>query len=220
MAQRPSPKATLSSQIVERLRAQILRGALAPGAKINLDLLRTAHAVSISPLREAMARLVADGLVAFEDQRGYSVTRHSRADLDDITHLRVILETEALRAAIAAGDLDWESAVMGAVHRLERTPRADAESWEAAHSAFHMALIAGCARPKLLEFCTVLRRQHDRYRRIHLSAELREAQAERAASEHRALAEAAAARQSDPACALLRAHIEATAASLRAQLQS
>lgn len=220
MSKRPTPKATLSTRIADQLRAQIVSGTLTPGSKINLDHLRSQIGVSISPLREAVARLVAEGLVEFEDQRGYAVSPHSLADLDEITNLRVLLETEALHAAITHGDLDWESKVMGSIYRLERTPRAGAVDWEAAHSAFHMALISGCGRPKLLEFCTVLRRQHDRYRRIQMNAELRAAQADRVDTEHRAIAEAAVAREAEHATALLRAHIEATATTLRAQLRT
>jgi len=59
--------------------AAILRGDLKPGAKINLDRLRQDFAVSISPLREAVSRLVPDGLVEFEDQRGYRVAPVSAA---------------------------------------------------------------------------------------------------------------------------------------------
>jgi DNA-binding GntR family transcriptional regulator len=210
-------KETLSSRIVADLRAAIVRGELAPGEKINLDRLREAQDVSISPLREAMSRLAADGLVAFEDQRGYSVTPVSLGDLAEITRLRVALESLALRGAVAAGDLDWESQVMGALYRLRTTPRsAEAPAaWEAAHTEFHMALLRGAAMPLLLQFCAQLRCLQDRYRALYL-ADLpagRDVQAE-----HDAIAAAACARNADLAVSRLVAHIEATGALLRARM--
>jgi DNA-binding GntR family transcriptional regulator len=209
-------KETLSSRIVAQLRQAILQGQLAPGEKINLDRLRDQHQVSISPLREAVSRLVPDGLVAFEDQRGYSVAPISAADLAEITRLRCTLESQALREAVAAGDLEWESQVMGALYRLRITEvgsddAAGAAAWEAAHAEFHMALIRGCNSPLLLHFCTVLRAMQDRYRwlfRASLPAG-RDVQAE-----HDGIAAAATSRQADLACARLVAHIEGTAALL------
>ena len=65
---------TLSTTLVARLRDAIMRGELLPGSKLNLDRLRTAFGVSLSPLREALCRLENDGLVALIDQRGYRVT--------------------------------------------------------------------------------------------------------------------------------------------------
>lgn len=210
-------KETLSSRIVADLRTQIVRGTLAPGEKINLDRLRAAQDVSISPLREAMSRLVADGLVAFEDQRGYSVTPVSEAGLAEITRLRVTLEAMALRGAIAAGDLEWESRVMGALYRLRTAPRAtgDTAQWETAHTEFHMALLRGAPMPLLLHFCAQLRALQDRYRMLFL-ADLpagRDVQAE-----HDAIAAAACARNADLAVSRLVAHIEATGALLRTRM--
>ena len=72
---------TKVSLLTERLREAILSGDLEPGSKINLARLREALGVSLSPLREALARLIAVGLVAFHDNRGYRVAPLSRTDL-------------------------------------------------------------------------------------------------------------------------------------------
>src|SRR4051794_29824701 len=66
----PSTKASL---LTSRIREAILSGELRPGTKINLAHLRDALGVSLSPLREALARLIAVGLVEFHDNRGYRV---------------------------------------------------------------------------------------------------------------------------------------------------
>lgn len=216
MARETTRKATLSSRISADLRAQIMRGDITPGEKVNLDRLRETYGISISPLREAVSRLVADGLVSFEDQRGYTVTPISLADLAEVTQLRGELEVMALAASVAEGDLEWESEVMGTQYRLSRTEPKASDDWEAAHTTFHMALISGCRKPRLLQFCTMLRIQHDRYRRVLLS----NGEARRVDEEHAAIAEAAVQRESTRAPALLRAHIEATGAELRALLQA
>ncbi len=131
-------KETISSRISGMLREQILKGELAPGSKVNLDRLREQHDVSISPLREAVSRLVADGLVEFEDQRGYRVVPVSRENLAEVIMLRSELEVMALRQSIAHGDLEWESNVIRALHRLTHTSRDNdgLDAWEAAHTGF------------------------------------------------------------------------------------
>jgi GntR family carbon starvation induced transcriptional regulator len=132
--------ATLSSSLVRRLRDSILRGELLPGSKLNLDRLRTAFGVSLSPLREALCRLENDGLVALIDQRGYRVTPVSAGNLTEIIRLRVELEGLAVKEAIQHGDVAWEGRVLATLHQLSRCKRgsrsaAEQEAWEIAHRA-------------------------------------------------------------------------------------
>ena len=101
----------------------ILRGDLPPGSKVHLDQLRERFGVSLSPMREAVSRLVADGIVVFEDQRGYRIAPVSRENLMEISQVRADVESLTLRYAIAAADLDWESEILAALHRVNRTPR-------------------------------------------------------------------------------------------------
>jgi DNA-binding GntR family transcriptional regulator len=217
----PPRKETLSSRISATLRQAILRGELAPGARINLDRLRERYDISISPLREAVARLVADGLVTFEDQRGYRVAPVSMANLDEVTVLRAECEVIALSASIGRGDLDWESDVMRALHLLGRAAGPEAagpdpnEAWEAAHGDFHRTLIRGCAMPVLLGFCSVLHNMTERYHRLYPPAS---PPGRAALAEHEAIALAAIARNAEPACAALRAHVLGAGAELKRRL--
>jgi GntR family transcriptional regulator, carbon starvation induced regulator len=216
----PARKETISSRISALLREAILRGDLAPGSKINLDRLREQHDISISPLREAVSRLVADGLVEFEDQRGYRVVPVSLENLAEVTALRSELEVIALRASIEHGNLDWESDVMRALYLLTRTERDNArpetvEAWELAHSDFHMALIRGCDMPLLLNFCSVLRNMNDRYRRLTAAQMPTDRDVN---AEHDEIAMAATARDSHRACAALKSHILRTGEDLKRRL--
>lgn len=216
----PPRKETISSRISALMRDAILCGDLAPGAKINLDRLRERFDISISPLREAMSRLVADGLVEFEDQRGYRVVPVSLENLAEVTALRAEFEVIALRASIERGNLDWESDVIRALYLLTRNERdgtrpESIESWESAHSDFHMALIRGCGMPLLLTFCSVLYNMTDRYRRLYLA---RDPSGRDVEAEHEGIAMAATARDTDRACAEIRAHILKTGEDLRRRM--
>lgn len=213
-------KNTIASQLVDRLREAIVSGQLEPGAKINLDRARESFAVSLSPLREALARLIPDGLVTFEDNRGYRVAPVSLADLREITRLREEFETLALRHAIAVAPTQWEGEVMRALHALntaERDPAdpATLERWEALHRAFHLTLLAGCGMPLLLKFCRTLLTLNDRYRRSFL---VRTAGDRDVGAEHGAIAQGAVARDADFACDRLREHINRTGSNLAGHL--
>ena len=220
LPEKKRPKPTIAGQIAGDLRSRILSGELAPGSKLNLDHLRDDMSVSVSSIREAVTRLVADGLLTAEEQKGYHVAPISLGNLDEVTSLRVQLEPFALRLAIANGGLDWETDVTAALYRLNNTVRTmgDPESlvaWEQAHNAFHQALIDRCDMPVLLRFYRILMSMNDRYRALFMSA----GQDQRdLAQEHSCIAEAALKRDADKAGSLLAAHIERTGASLRKRL--
>lgn len=214
-------KPTIAGRLAADLRARILTGELAPGERLNLDRMRDDLSVGVSSLREAVTRLVADGLITAEEQRGYHVSPISLANLDEVTRLRMELEPLALRSAIANGGLDWETDVMAALYRLNHTERrlddrASIEAWERAHNAFHLALIDRCDMPLLMRFQRVLITMNDRYRRIFLSTA---SEQRNLAEEHTAIAEAATRRDPDAAAGLLAAHIERTGSTLRRKLE-
>lgn len=220
VAEGEDAKNTIASQLVARLREAIVSGDLVAGSKINLDQARRQFDVSLSPLREALARLISDGLVQFEDNRGYWVAPVSLDNLEEVTTLRVELETLALREACARADKDWEGNVIRALHRLNKIER-DPErvetlmTWEEAHRAFHLTLIAGCGRPLLLQLCSTLLNLNDRYRRLFLS---RTGGDRNVAMEHSEIAQAAVVRDTDYACERLREHLGRTGTNLRRHL--
>jgi DNA-binding GntR family transcriptional regulator len=213
-------KNTKASLLVDRLREAILSGALKPGIKINLETVRRQFDVSLSPLREALARMIAIGLVELHDNRGYTVSPVSLDNLGEITQLRMDFESLALSAAIANGDLSWEADVMRALHRLNRTSRdpddaSTLEEWEQAHRDFHWSLLAGSGMPLLLNFCLTLHNLNDRYRRVFLVTHGGD---RNVAREHSAIAQTAVTRNAAEACAKLREHIHRTGNNLRKRL--
>src|SRR4051812_34085945 len=127
-----------------RLREDIIRGVLQPAAKLRIEQLRQSYGLGASPLREALSRLVADGLVETEGQRGFWVAPISRAELHDITAARQVIEVGALRQSIAHGSVEWEGRVVAARHNLDHVEKSMAAptaevitNWERANRQFH-----------------------------------------------------------------------------------
>ncbi|RYY85153.1 MAG: FCD domain-containing protein [Comamonadaceae bacterium] len=211
---------TLSSSIAGSLREAISRGEIPPGAKLRLEDLRARFGVSLSPLREALSRLAAEGFVVLEDQRGYRVAPISEAHLDEVTRLRALVETFALSESIAAGDDRWESGIVARLHRLDKLGKASASpqgvlAWEAAHRDLHHHLTAACGMPLLLQFSSTLHDLGDRYRRLFLDEQPVDPHVGR---EHADICEAVLRRDTEAACALLRHHIERTGRNVRETL--
>lgn len=201
-------KETMANRAASALRAEILSGALAPGAKVNLDRLRERLDLSLAPVREAVTRLACEGLVEAEDQRGYRVAPVSAEDLAEITMLRAEFDALALALSIERGDLDWESAVLAALHRLTRSTPADRAT---AHAAFHAALIAGAGAPRLIAQCARLYALTARYAALFGAPDDDPDTAP-------AIAAAAVARKADDARRLIADHARRTGAALAARL--
>ena len=91
---------SLTAGVAKALKNDIVRGAYLPEAKLRIAELAEFYGVSPGAVREALSRLVSEGLVEFNEQRGFRAAPVSEADLTDITRTRVLIECEALRAAM------------------------------------------------------------------------------------------------------------------------
>ncbi len=215
---------TRTEQVYARIRSDILAGHLTPGAKLPFAELVARYGGSTSVIREGLTRLVEQGLVQAEPQHGFRVVPLSITDLDDLTTARCELEGLVLRLSIAAGDLEWESAIVAAHHTLERTPMAPvpdgdtdegddsgalSDEWRAAHARFHNALIAGCPNVRLRTMASSLRDAAELYR--SWSGRLGHDQHRDIPGEHGAIAEAVLSRDADRAVAALTTHLRRTA---------
>src|SRR6266849_2895565 len=83
--------------IAEQLRRAILLGSIAGGAQLKQNDVAARFGVSVAPVREALQRLIADGLAVLHPNRGVTVTDISDDDFLDIAELRALLEPQALR---------------------------------------------------------------------------------------------------------------------------
>lgn len=202
---------TTGEQTYRRLRADIVFGRLPPAGRLRLDALRARYDVSIATLREALPRLVTEGLILFEPARGFEVAPVSARDLTEIAEMRALLECHAIGAAFARGDLDWEAGVVAAHHKLSRMEarmlagdRSVSEAWKACDRAFHQALISACGAPELL---AAYDRIFDRFLRYQVLLVMFRGKV--AAEEHDDLRDCALSRDSDRARAILTRHIGA-----------
>ncbi len=208
------PADTLAERAAEVLQRDILAGALAPGARLPVHDLAARYAIGVTPLREALARLVALGLVA-AGQRGFRVAAVSRDDLADITRARQAVEAAGLRLAFVQGDAEWEAGIVAALHLLRRlaevtaAPSGTNPAFDDAHKRFHVALIAGCRSPRLLRLQSVLYDEAYRYRRVMM---MRFEGWGRFLHEHETLAARVLARDAAAAQATLMAHLASTLA--------
>lgn len=196
------------------LRADILACRLAPGEKIKINDICASQGVSLGAIREALSRLTAEGLVVAETQRGFNVAPVSQDDLIDLTSTRIELELACLKRAIELGDVEWETGIVAAYHRLSRTPErvegdpmVVSEDWASAHKEFHAALVAACGSPWRLRLRAILYDQSERYRRLSVPAVPHERDLD---TEHRGLMEAALARDIASVGALMCDHLTTT----------
>jgi GntR family carbon starvation induced transcriptional regulator len=211
-----SPTRTLAELVHEALKGDLLAGAFAPGSALLTRALLARYGCGVSPLREAIARLVGEGLLVASGHRGVRVPLPSVADLDELYRIRTLLECEALSSAIEHGDDHWESQIVAACYRLERAALPHGRErgsavieWEARHRAFHTALIAAAPAPRLLKMIDQLVDQTERYRAIRLVRADTARLVRDVAAEHRALADATVARDK-AAITLLARHLERT----------
>ena len=208
---------TLATEAYGRLRADVLSGAIAPGARLLIRDQCLRLGIGLSPMREALNRLAAQGFVVQSDQRGFTAAPLDLLDLSDLTLARAAVNEAALRDAITYGAESWEETLLLAHHRLGRVPRGPGETspdWEERHKAFHDALLSGCRSGRLRLYCEQLFVMCDRYRRVsRIAAGPRDV-----AAEHTAIMQAALARDADRAVALLEEHVQRTEALVRAAL--
>ncbi|WP_418131116.1 FCD domain-containing protein [Variovorax sp. 375MFSha3.1] len=214
---------TLVDQALARLRHDVLSGTFAAGAKLKVDDLQNAYGFSSSPLREALSRLSQEGLVTADERRGFRVALLSAADMADITHMRLMLDVQALRDSIQRGDDAWEGNVVAAFHRLELVesrlsdgPVILDDTWADLHRGFHLSLLAACASQRQLRWSESLFDQAERYRRF--SGRFRKT-LKRKTNEHRRILDAALKRDADTACALLEEHMLGTLRNVEAILK-
>jgi DNA-binding GntR family transcriptional regulator len=195
-----------------KLRQDILSGRLKPGDKLKIADLAVTLEVSPGAIREALSRLVPEGLTVSRDQRGFIVTPLSITDLEDLTDLRCEIEAIALRRSVQRGGVDWEARVLAAAHRLKNTrQRAETDGtltpeWVRQHGAFHTALVAACGSRRLLDLHARLYEQSERYR--GLSAHVTEVR--NVPAEHQELVDAALARDAERLVASAVSHMRTT----------
>ena len=210
----PAETRTLTESAYRLIRGDILSGSIEPENRLQIVDLSQRHGTSGSAVREALSRLVSENLVTVEEQKGFRAAPMSVREFREITELRVLLETEAMRRAIALGGEEWEAGIVAAYYRLQlaekRVGSGEAEAaadWELRNRDFHDALVAACDSQWLMRLRSLLYDHSYRYRSYSLAIG---ALRRNSAAEHKLLREAILAKDAERACDLIRRHFLAT----------
>lgn len=203
-------RATLTEQIADELRKDIIAGAFAPGQRLTTAELTVRYQVSATPLREALQHLAAQGMVDIDPRLGTSVPPISRAHLHDTYAVREMLEVAAVTRSIERADTAW-AARLGElfVEFQEAVSKSDRDSgvlsWSAAHRAFHEGLMANCDSPWLKSLINMITDHSERYRMLSARLGVRDPIAE-----HHAIYQAAVSLDADAVAIALQHHLRLT----------
>jgi len=212
LARQQTDGGTLHARVLEQIRTEIVQCRLMPGERLTLEALRERYQIGWSPIREALMRLAAEGMVLLEQNKGFRVAPVSRESLVDLMRSRIETESIALRWSIEKGGVAWEADLLAAFHRLSRQPKRAQPNgispvWSKEHRAFHHALVSACGSPTMLAIRESLFERAERYVTL---AVLAMAPPRNDVAEHEQIMRTAVARNVPRALAANREHIERT----------
>ena len=164
-------KLTLSEQAYCTIKQAILDNEFKPGEKLSICGLKERYDIGTSPLREALNRLVAKGLLECEQMKGFRVPAVSMDELDDVYRVRILIVLETLKEVIKHITDEEEAELVAAVHQLNKIEKCEMDTtnftkWQQKHRVFTDALIKGCHSDTLIKLNNQLYDQTERYRRL------------------------------------------------------
>ena len=195
--------ATTAGRIAESLGKRIISGALQPDAPLRQDHIAREFNSSHVPVREAFRQLEAQHLVVAVPRRGVRVAPLDANSVKEIAEMRAALEVVALRNA--APKLTPAHLARLELALLEGDNAETIQDFEAANRAFHHALVAPCAMPRLLASLDGLQLANSRL--VFATAHSAGWQP-RSNQDHRLILQALRTRNVDQACNLLTRHIQ------------
>ncbi|MGH8435951.1 MAG: GntR family transcriptional regulator [Pseudomonas sp.] len=191
-----------SEVIAKHLREAIITGHFAEDEPIRQDDIARLFNVSKIPVREALKRLEAEGLVLFQRNKGVVVTKISEPELAQIFEVRVLLEVQAIRLAVP--NMNEETFARAERICEEFIGENDVGRWAELNWALHACLYEPAQRPFLINLIRSIHDKVERYLRMQMS--LSEGK-DRADHEHRDILEACRAGDADKAAELIEQHI-------------
>jgi DNA-binding GntR family transcriptional regulator len=192
------------------VRARILSGELVAGAVIQQGPLARDLGISTTPLREALRRLMSDGLVELDAHRDARVTPLTAEEARDLLEIRRSLDPLAAGLAAERRTRDELELIRQAASGL-RPLRTDPGTAELeTHRRFHAAIYTASHNQLLIQTLDGLWDKADRYRRLALQSGRSEEDLARTRADHLALVDAIAARDSETAAAVMLAHVDAS----------
>jgi DNA-binding GntR family transcriptional regulator len=201
----PITRVSLREQVADALRAAVITGELEPGRVYSVPGIATRFAVSATPVREALLDLAKEGLVAAMPNKGYRVVELSEADLDEVMHLRLLLEVPAVREAAQRITLDRVAALRPLAREIEDAyAQGDLIRHLEADRRFHLEVLAVAGNARLVELVGQLRALS---RLFGLRATSGTGEPSSSVREHTALLDLLEAGRADDAAELMTRHI-------------
>jgi len=199
---------SLRHQVAHALRAALVAGQMRPGLVYSAPGLAEQFGVSATPVREAMLDLANEGLVEAVRNKGFRVTELTDKDLDDMTHIRTLIEVPTV-ADVARRREDATALAVEALRPLAReieqhAVEPDLIQYVEADRRFHLRLLALAGNPHLVD---VVRGLRARSRLYGLQALAERGELQASAAEHRQLVDIVLAGDPDGAADLMRRHI-------------
>ena len=209
-------RATLSDQIYDYLRGEILTGGFVPGERLDLGDLVERLRVSKMPVKEAIARLATEGLLDVQAQRGTFVSQVNPRELAETFEVRCALE-------MMAGELACARAKKSETEQLRRLIAEMEQSADVAHHLelnfkFHSLIVELADNRKLAETYHRLR-VPIQVAGIHYRSENWTERIAQEQKEHRAIVRALELKDAEAVARAIRDHIQRGGASLLADVE-
>jgi DNA-binding GntR family transcriptional regulator len=196
---------TLWQRAYHHLREEIVAGRLQPGAELAEVALSEQLGVSRGPVRDAIGRLAAEGLVTVRPRRGAVVRLISKNEFLELYQVREALETMAVRLAVPLLGPNDFSALQGLIETMgSHAERGEVAEFFEANVAFHAHLVQASGNRKLQELYGHLLSQMGRYRMRSLTLR---GNLQRSVAEHAAILRAAKRGDTERAAHLMSEHI-------------
>lgn len=198
--------ASAAERAYDRIREEIAAGTYTAGARLREEELSAALGMSRTPIREALRRLSAEGIIEFSTNRGAQVSAWTDEELNEIFDLRALLESYAAgRAAERMNDEDVEQLDQLA-DAMEAITSKGGPLGELAqlNNTFHQLLLSRSGSPQLVTLTQAIvhvplvQRTFERYSGEHLR---------RSSLQHRELVDACRVRDGGWAEAVMRSHV-------------
>jgi DNA-binding GntR family transcriptional regulator len=212
----PIRKSGLTETVYQRLRSEIVAARLLPGELLTLDELGTRYGVSRTPVREALRRLEAEGLVLFREHRRVQVAPLTVNEIADTYALRILTEGFAVSESIRRRPTEIAREAEVVFRHMERDASAGAnDAFYRHHLDFHRAIYAGAGSQELSRVTEDLRTRTDRHRHAHVS--FQPANLRSTVDAHAVILAAVRAADRHGAARLVVEHLYATSVELLAQ---
>lgn len=146
----PPPRQSTVEYLAEQLRTAVMTGALPPGTQLGEADLAERFEVSRGPLREAMQRLVSEGLLHAITNRGVFVSELTPADVRDVYHTRSVIERGALEVVLEERREETHAALAAPLEAMRAAAeQSDPSAMSDADQQFHEVLVESSASPRL-----------------------------------------------------------------------